>query len=239
MTPEKLVQEMKAACGDKLKSVILYGSAAAGDYGAKNSDYNLLVVVEDMEQATLKAFSRSAITWAKAGNPAPLLFTEARLKQAGDVFPIELLDIKDCHKILFGINIVEDIDISTVNLRLQIEHELRGKLIQLRQGYLMVAGKQNKVVELMTQSLSTFLVLFRAALRLFEDDVPAKKIDALTKLTGHIEFDMDVFKNVQQIKSGDVKIKYVKAESLFGRYLNTIENVIDAVDAFIKKGEER
>ena len=238
MTPEKLVEELKQACPDGLKSVILYGSAAAGDHTGKNSDYNILVVTEDLGITTLDALSRTAAKWAQAGNPSPLLFTVPRLEQATDVFPVELLDIRECHQVLFGEDLVEGLIIDTGNLRLQIEHELRGKLIQLRQRYLLTGGKPKAVGELMVQSLSTFLVLFRAALRLFEEPVPQKKIEALAKLAAHLHFDVSVFKTVQQLKDGTIKQKEIAVGELFGNYLKTIECVIDAVDAHIHKGEE-
>ena len=237
MTPEKLVEELKQACPKGLKSVVLYGSAAAGDHSGKQSDYNVLVVADDLGTGTLDALSKSASAWAKAGNPAPLLFTEERLVQATDVFPIELLDIRECHKVLHGEDLVQGLEIDTKNLRLEIEHELRGKLIRLRQSYLLTQGKSKAVADLMIQSLSTFLVLFRASLRLFEEQVPQKKFDALGKLATHLEFDGAVFQTVQSLKDGTRKAKDVAVGELFNNYLKTIECVIDAVDAYIHKGE--
>lgn len=236
MNPEKLVEELKLACPDGLKSVVLYGSAAAGDHVGTQSDYNVLVVTEDLDIGTLTAISKTAAAWAKDGNPAPLLFTADRLAKATDVFPIELLDIRECHTVLYGEDLVAGLEIDTKNLRLEIEHELRGKLIRLRQSYLLTQGKSKAVADLMTQSLSTFLVLFRAALRLFEDSVPQKKFEALEKLSTHLNFDGSVFQTVQQLKEGSKKTKDVAIEDLFSTYLKTIECVIDAVDAYIHKG---
>jgi predicted nucleotidyltransferase len=189
MTPEKLTEELKQACPKGLKSIILYGSAAAGDRIEKKSDYNVLVVTDNLDIRTLNSIAKTASAWSKAGNPAPLLFTEDRLARATDVFPIELLDICECH------------------------------------------------VELMTRSLSTFLVLFRASLRLFEEQVPQKKFEALEKLSTHLAFDGAVFLTVEGLRDGSRKPKDISAEELFSNYLRTIECVVDAVDAYIHKGE--
>lgn len=234
MTLEQLTNELKAACEANLKSVILYGSAAAGDHTGKRSDYNVLVVAGELGTDKLKAFSKTAKAWAKAGNPAPLLFTMERLEKATDVFPIELLDIKECHKILYGEDVVSRLDISTANLRLQIEHELRGNLIQLRQQYLL-AGNAKDICGLMVRSLSSFLVLFRAGLRLFTDDIPQKKFEALEKLNETIPVPLEVFRKVQDLKDGTLKPKAVDADALFEEYTKTVESVTDAVDAHIQK----
>ncbi len=235
MKLEKLTQELKAACGENLKSVILYGSAAAGDHSGKRSDYNVLVVTDDLSKDALKAFSKTAKAWARAGNPAPLLFTMERLKKSTDVFPVELLDIKECHQILFGEDVVSDLEISTENLRLQIEHELRGNLIQLRQQYLLAAGNPKEVCGLMVRSLSSFLVLFRASLRLFATDIPQKKFQALEKLNETVPVPCDVFQNVQNLKDGSLKPKNVDADAIFEEYIRAIESVTDAVDAHIQQ----
>ena len=237
MTPEKLTEELKQACPKGLKSIILYGSAAAGDRIEKKSDYNVLVVTDNLDIRTLNSIAKTASAWSKAGNPAPLLFTEDRLARATDVFPIELLDICECHRVLYGEDVVEGLEIDTKNLRLEIEHELRGKLIRLRQSYLLTQGKSKAVVELMTRSLSTFLVLFRASLRLFEEQVPQKKFEALEKLSTHLAFDGAVFLTVEGLRDGSRKPKDISAEELFSNYLRTIECVVDAVDAYIHKGE--
>ena len=235
MKLEKLTQELKVACGENLKSVILYGSAAAGDHAGKRSDYNVLVVASDLSKDALKAFSKTAKAWARAGNPAPLLFTMERLKKSTDVFPVELLDIKECHKILHGEDVVSDLEISTANLRLQVEHELRGNLIQLRQQYLLAAGNTKEVCGLMVRSLSSFLVLFRASLRLFTTDIPQKKFQALEKLNETVPVPCDVFKNVQRLKDGSLKPKNVDADAIFEEYIKTIESVTDAVDTHIQQ----
>lgn len=237
MNLEKLTLELQKACGDNLKSVILYGSAAAGDHAGKYSDYNVLVVTDDLGRDALKAFSKTARAWSRAGNPSPLLFTMDRLKKSTDVFPVELLDIKECHKILYGSNPVEDLNICTDNLRLQIEHELRGNLIQLRQQYLLAAGNNKQVIRLMVQSLSSFLVLFRASLRLFATDIPQKKFQALEKLNETIPIPCDVFSKVQKLKDGSLKPKTVDAELLFEEYMKSVETVTDAVDQYIHKGK--
>lgn len=234
MTPDTLTQKLKETLGTTLRSVLLYGSAAAGDHAGKHSDYNILVVTSEMSLQTLQALAPIASQWDREGNPAPLLFTAERLQQSADVFPIELLDMKECHKILFGEDVLASIDVQTDNLRLEIEHELRGKLIQLRQQFLLTKGKSGRVKTLMIDSLGTFLVLFRAALRLFQEDIPATKMDALHALSTHIEFDATVFEQLDAMKrqKGTNDIDEIQ---LFGNYLKTIESVVDAVDAYIHK----
>ena len=102
MTPEELVAQLKTALNDRLISAVLYGSAAAGDYVVGTSNYNVLLVLDRLSMAELNAISKPALQWAKAGNRPPLLFTRDQLQASASVFPIELLDMRQSHRVLFG-----------------------------------------------------------------------------------------------------------------------------------------
>ena len=230
INPEQFTEQLKTICGANLQSVMLYGSAAAGDYAAKGSDYNLLIVLKGLHSAALRELARPVAVWERSGNPPPLLFTSKRLTDAADVFPIELLDMRDARKVLYGDDVIAGIHPDEANLRLQVEHELRSALIQLSRSYLSVCGNPRRLAMLMTGSLSGVLTLFRAALRLYENAVPAEKFQALEKLNGHVPVRVDSFWQIQALKTGAVKIKKVDAERLFEEYLKSIEAVVDAVD---------
>lgn len=238
MTPEQLVERLQKALPSGLKSVILYGSAAAGDHVRKHSDYNILVVADRLGVAELKVLAPVSAAWTRSGNPPPLLFTPDRLRKSVDVFPIEILDIKQSRRVLFGTDIVGELEVDRSNLRLELEHELKGKLIQLRERYLATGGKRRAVIDLLVRSYSTFAVLFRGALRLFGEDVPAQKADVAVALGKHIEFDEDVFATVSGVRTGQISARDVDADQLFERYLFAVEQVVDAVDNYLHGGGE-
>ena len=230
MTPEQLTERLREVMPSGLRSVVLYGSAAAGDHLPGRSDYNVLVVADRLGVAELDALAGPARAWAKAGHRPPLLFTPAQLAASADAFPIEILDIQQSHRILFGEDPVAEIRVKPEHLRLELERELKAKLLDLRESYLLACGKARRVLDLLTESLSAFLVLFRASLRLYRDDVPTHKIEALRALARHVGFDPTVFLTVQELKEGRLKPKAVAADALFAQYLETIEEVADAVD---------
>ena len=230
MTPEQLVDQLKQAIPAGLRSVILYGSAAAGDHIGGKSDYNVLIAAERLGPAELRAISTAIAEWTSGGNRPPLLFTPDELKRSADSFPIEISDILQSRKILFGEDILANAAVKRENLRLQLEMELKGKLLRLREQYLLTRGKPEKVAGLLTSSLSTFLVLIRAALRLWQNDVPARKSDAMLALARHIHFDPQVFSKIMELKEGRLKYGRVQVDGLFENYLQAVETIVDAVD---------
>lgn len=234
MTPEQFVERLKSALPAGLTSVVLYGSAAAGDFVPGKSTYNILVVAHRLGMAELDALSALVAEWTRDGNEPPLLFTADQLKNSADAFPIELADIRQSRTTLFGEDLMAGIECRQDNLRLQLERELKGKLLSLRRHYLQTQGKSDRVTALMTKSLSTFLVLFRAALRLFQPQVPAAKLDALTELAKHISFDPQPFRAVHELtapgKGSGTSCGDRPARALFADYLGAVEKLVDAID---------
>ena len=148
MTPEQLVEQLNKAIPGKLVSAVLYGSAAAGDFMPQTSDYNVLLVVDGLGVAELDALSKPVAQWSKAGHRPPLLFTRGQLRASASVFPIELLDMRQSHRRLFGEDVLAEMTISHEHLRLQLERELTEKLLTLREGYLLTKGQSKQVVRL-------------------------------------------------------------------------------------------
>lgn len=232
MTPDALTERLKAVGGAHLRSVILYGSAVAGDHLGKRSDHNVLVVLDRLALEELRALAPVVRPWVRAGNLVPLLFTPEGLVTAAAVFPLEIADIKDNHRVLFGEDVVGPLAVHAANLRLELEHELNGKLMKLRAQYLLVQGQPRQVTELMVRSLSTFLVLCRGALRLYQPQVPARKMEALAVLARHVPVPTYVFETIGQLKAGK-KVPRVVPDALFAEYLRAVESIVEAVDVLL------
>src|SRR5260221_6124455 len=87
-------------------------------------------------------------------------------RHSADVFPMEYADILERHRVLHGAPPFEGISVSNDDLRLQLEPQVMGKLLQLRPGPLVAGTDTKPQIELIEPSFSTVMVLFRALLRL-------------------------------------------------------------------------
>src|SRR5882757_2376633 len=107
----QLVERLQKAYGDRLVSVVLYGSAAAGDHQAKFSDYNILCVLSQITPRELGAGEDVFRWWREQCSPAPLLLTEHEVATATDCFAIEFHDIKREHRLLFGKDVITSLTV--------------------------------------------------------------------------------------------------------------------------------
>lgn len=230
MKPETFTQSIQEALGDALQAVVLYGSSAAGDYIEGRSDYNVLLLSEDWSLPRLEALRGASAKWQEAGNPAPLCFTPKRFKDAADVFPMEMLDIVDSHRVLHGDDPVTAIQVDRAHLRHQVEFELRSKLLKLRQAYLQLRKPEKDLHRLLVDSLSSLQTVCRGALRLFSDDVPADKSAATRALGEQLQLPIDAFEAVAGLKADPATAKKVDTPELFSKYLEQLEHILDQVD---------
>jgi predicted nucleotidyltransferase len=228
----ELVGKLQKAHGDSLVSVILYGSAAAGNHHGSFSDLNIFCVLRNVTTRELADSEPVFKWWHAQGNPAPLLMSEVEVRTSTDCFPIEFHDMQERRRVLFGKDVVADLEIDRSFYRAQVEHELRAKLIRLRQKAAGVLSDQKALVQLMLDSVSTFIVLARHAFLLSGTTVEWRKRDVVEQLSS-IGVDPAPFRTLldvreQKVKPADVPI------GTFETYLQQIEVAVAFVDRLEK-----
>jgi predicted nucleotidyltransferase len=225
-----LVEDLKEAMGDRLRSIVLYGSAARGDFQKATSDFNLLVVLDDLEPSTLDDLSPVITGWVRKKQPFPRFFTPELINDSTDVFPIEFLEIRTHHVNLFGPDPVEGIVVQTDRLRLWCERELREKMMRLREGYMDSNGKSRVVKRLLIESYSIFLAIFRGCLHLLGGEIPAHNEEVVQAFCARAELDHAPFETVLRLRGGE-KME-VDAVALFSRYYVELTKAVQRIDRF-------
>jgi len=228
MTLDQLVTQLKAAFGDGLRSVVLYGSAATGEQAAH--DQNVLVLVDSLEVERLDAVSAVVRAWSDAGNPPPFTLTMAEWRRSADVFPMEYADILERHRVVHGEPPFDGLRIDPGDLRWQLELEAMGKLLHLRQGVLAAGGDGRRQVELLDVSKSAILVLFRATLRL-NGRTPSRDALEVARETAAIAgFDSRPFERVIRHVRKEEVIRASDAAPLLAEYVRGVEKLVAYLD---------
>jgi predicted nucleotidyltransferase len=229
---DAFIDDLKSSHGRNLAAVILYGSAAAGDFVADASDYNLLIALHEIRPKDLRDAHGAMREWRRMGHPLPVYFTVAELEDAADVFPIEFHQMERARRVLYGADVLENLKISDVHLRHQTEYELRSKLIQLRRLYIPASTSVERLAELMANSLSSFAALFRAVLLLHGVEPPLPKRQVVGATARHLKIDTAPFEKIFALRENPASnsLNEITANELFSDYMREIEKVIEAVD---------
>ena len=230
-----LVDDLRATHGDNLASVVIYGSAAAGDHIELRSDYNLLIALNRISPEDLRQAQAPMREWQRLGHPLPVYFTVEELSDAADVFPIEFHQMAKARIVLYGKDPFEFVRLSDTHLRHQTEYELRSKLIQLRRLYIPASVSVEKLCELMSDSLASFAALFRAVLLLHGQEAPVAKPDVVRATARLLQLDPDPFERIFEFRaSNNLPASEAEANEIFGAYLLQIEQVVEAVDELVQ-----
>ena len=226
-----LISDLRSTHGDNLASVVLYGSAAAGDPLAQRAGYHILIALRRITPEDLRLSQAPMREWQRLGHPLPVYFTLEELRDAADVFPIEFRQMERSRKVLYGEDPFASLRFLDTNLRHQTEYELRSKLLQLRRLYIPASASADKLISLMSDSLTSFAVLFAAVLMLKGVEPPVLKRECVRATARLLKIDGEPFERIFDLRErGTEPLADTEANNLFAAYMRQIERVIEAVD---------
>jgi hypothetical protein len=226
----EFVNRAKAAAGENLESVILYGSAAGEDFNPEFSDVNLFCVLRDTSFAALQSLAPAVSWWIEQKQPPPLLMTRSELERSTDVFTIEFLDMQRHYRVLHGADVLAGLHVPMHLHRVQIEYELREKLIVLRQQMLLFAGNDRRLWTLLLRSAPSFTTLFRHAAIALGHQAQNGKRHAIRELARALKLDLTALETVLDVREHKADPKQTDIRQLAQRYLAAVEQVTAAVD---------
>ncbi len=212
---------------DSIHSIYVTGSALTPDFNEKRSDVNSLIMLNEMKLEFLRSLAPLGRKFGAKGVAAPILMTPEYVSQSLDVFPMEFLELKMIHKTIYGKDILEGIEIEKPLLRLQCEREIKTRLMGLRQGYISVLGKADKVSRILSGSITGCIPLFRAVIYLEGKEPPVTKAEVINALAEATGVKGGAFAKVLSLqdKDGD------DALSLFEEYYSNLESVSAIINA--------
>ena len=232
-----IIDDYTQLFGDDLISIMLYGSAASGDYIPGKSDINFLIMLSEKGIDYLDQTFDLVARWKKRNVATPLFLTEAYVSTSLDVFPIEYLNFQNSYKLVYGKDILKDLSFDREFLRMQCEREVKGKLLLLREAFLESQGKGKYLQQLIAQSLGAFVAIFNGLLHLKGKELPRHKRDVIRNVCQAFQMDSDLFERLLDIKEKRGKLSDPEISELFKRYLKEVQKLWKIVDTLEKGGD--
>ncbi len=173
--------------GDNAVGLTLFGSIAAGSFDAKRHAAQSVLVLDHIDLTMLRELSKNGAKLGKANIAAPLIMTLAYIRASLDSFPLEFLEITQCHITILGEDCFTELPFEERHMRLQCERELKSILIGMRQGLLTAAGREKLYDGLETESAQRLIRTLRGMLWLKgtrEGYTETKVITQIEEMTG-------------------------------------------------------
>ncbi|MCX7786106.1 MAG: nucleotidyltransferase domain-containing protein [Spirochaetes bacterium] len=225
---EEFVQLAKECFGPDLYAILLYGSAARGMYREGVSDINLLILYRKATHDQLAQFGKKVGSMIRKRRITPLLMSREEFLHSADVFPLEYIDIRNAHRVLFGPDDTASLDLTLKNLRHQTEERLRGSLNQLRQILVASEGKTKLLANYLRSWSGISNALFRALILLRGKDSHSMDPEQLIhSLEREYRLPKGVFSAFERFRRGETR----DPMELAGNLLKSLELLTRVVDS--------
>src|SRR5256884_2674231 len=230
LTVEQFAAEVARALGKRLVALLLYGSWARGTQVPDRSDVNTLLICDAVDGALFDALAPVVGAWTRSGQPAPLILTEREWRESADAFPIEYQDMRDAYRLLAGRDPWSGIELDRGHLRRQLEHELMGKLVRLRQAYAALYGDPKQLARVIVGSAGGFFTMLRAVLRFAGRPAPASPAELVRSAAALIGFPAEGLAPLVHHATGGPVPRLRKGDPHGAAYLDAVARTADYVN---------
>ncbi len=223
-------KEVKNLFISDLVSVIVYGSALSKEFNDKKSDLNMLLCLKNDKPSTISKYASIQKKWQKKKIATPLFLTEDYINQSLDAFPIEFLNIKTHYQLLHGKDILLQLAFHKSDIRLELERELKGKLLHLKLGFLEAHGSCTMLLNLIDSSMHVLMPLFRAMLYLVNVEYAVSKQEIIKRVCDGYDLDCEVMNALFKVSTGEEKLPKKHVEDIFDRYVYNVHKMVTAIN---------
>jgi len=133
---ENLIATARQVCGDALRSVVLYGSAAEGRLRA-TSDVNVVLVLTEFTVPMADALREPLRAGQAAARVAVMFLLESEVSTAVNAYPVKFLDIIHRHRVLYGSNPFSSLSVSRDASLFRLKQVLLNLRLRLRSLYVL------------------------------------------------------------------------------------------------------
>lgn len=210
----EIVESLKSLFKDRLMCVYMHNLGIT----ASISKNGLLIVLDNVFLDDIKKLKQELKKFKKLFS-TPLVFEADFLAKNKDYFCMEILELKENAKVLFGNDLLQNIDIDAQALKNQIKREIASKILAIRSSFLELTLERKTVEDIAYRSLynfyliSKYLLYFRGvdSQNVFED------------LEKHLSIGLD---NTKKLFFMGKRPTFDKLLPLFEGYLKELDNFL-------------
>ena len=184
----------------RVESVYVIGSILTPDFQPAVSDINTLIITHEQDTSLLDFLITLGQRFKEDGLAPPLVMSEEYVYRSLDTFPIEFLNFREIHHVLFGPDILAELVIEFEPLRIQCEREIKARLLWLRQVYLESLARDDLLAPRLIDSITGYFPLMRALLVLAGLKPPLGEIDLISRVQELVGLDDDIFVRLRAMK---------------------------------------
>ena len=138
--------------------------------------------------------------------------------------------MRHAHRVLAGRDPWAGVTVRREDLRRELEQELKGKLVRLRQAYVAFRSEPKRLGPVLVGSAAGFFTMLRTALRLAGRTAPAAPDDLVREAAALIGFDAGALGDVLAHMQGRQTLKLGTRDARAAAYLAAVARTAEFVD---------
>jgi hypothetical protein len=225
-----LVEVLRTAHGDGLRSVIAYGDVLADPRLPASEPVSVLVVLADASAGRL-CRAAADIHQARRRGLEPLFMASGELAAALDVFPLELLDMQAAYYVIWGEDVLAGVTPPRAPLRLHLERQLRSANHWLRQEAARLGHQPRAMRAALAQSFAGLHGSWRALLVLAGETPPAQTEALLARASEVYGLPTALLDRLRRLELGGWQPDVTELTPLVESYDGLLCRLVEAVDA--------
>jgi predicted nucleotidyltransferase len=209
--------ELRAAAGDNLVALVLYGGLARGRHRGPRSDVDLAVVLADASPERVREIAPVLLAAWRVARVEPWILGRTEIGRVAEVFPTRLLDIREHHLLLYGEDVFAAVVIDPRLLRLRVEQELTNLSLRLRRGLVSLSADGPSMTTHLAGIARPLAIQLAVLLRVAGRAVPAEDRSAAIYAEAAAAFGLDgeALASLAELRQGVAVVEDVPA--LLGR----------------------
>lgn len=180
----RLVEAARAALGDDLQAVVLYGSAAEGRLRA-TSDVNLVLVLRRFERARVEALREPLRTARAAVGAAPMFLLASELEEAADAFAVKFADLVRRRRVLHGEDPFAGLVVPREAQARRLRQVLLNQLLRMRERFAVAGLREEQLARSLADAAGPLRAAAATLLELEGRPAPSPR-EALARLVGEL-----------------------------------------------------
>ena len=221
---------VRTAMGSEFLAAYLTGSVLTQGFQLPRSRVNILVVARHLGGELLDALAAALPEPRRPPLFDPLFMALPQIEKSLDSFPVEWTEIHEHHLLIEGQDVIGNLQVPRTYLRLQCEHELRAKVIQLRQAYILSARHPDLLEPVLRTTASGFATLFRTLIRLHGESPPADSARVIERVADLYQLQADALLGAYLVRVTERRYRGSELLKLYRRFLLEAERLVNAID---------
>lgn len=230
---QSLKETIPTAMGPSLVSIILHGPHAQQNVVADESiPIHVLIVIDNVHSSTLEKLASAYDLVQGSERITPMVLSPEEMRASTDVFPITFLEMKRCHQLIAGEDVLEGLQIDSSHLRLRCEQELKNLLLRMQSAYLTRHKRARDLMPKFKRDHAALARTLGAALALKSDPVarPEGARETLIEAASRFDLEQDSIERICDVAESDLA-NVDAVRTIYATMIQWVAEAAAAIDA--------